>query len=95
VIPTCHGRDELWLQKHGDGHGGKPVPRPPAPTRETLAAIHMPPPSYWPILLAVALTVMISGLLISHYQVIVGGLVTLACMIKFAMEYHRLPREAH
>jgi len=32
---------------------------------------------------------MISGLLISMYQVIVGGLLTLLFMYKFAMEYHR------
>ena len=95
VLPTCHGRDELWLQKHGDGHGGAPVPRPPAPTRETLAAIHMPPPSYWPILLAAALLVMLCGLLISTYQIIIGGLLTLYCMIKFMLEYHRPPAEAH
>ena len=34
---------------------------------------------------------MISGLLISMYQVIVGGLLTLFLMYKFAMELHRPP----
>ena len=29
-IPTVHGRDPLWLQKHGDGHGGRPAGRPRA-----------------------------------------------------------------
>jgi len=40
-------------------------------------------------LLAAALVVMISGLLISMYQVIGGGLLTLLCMYRFALEYHR------
>ena len=98
VVPTVHGRDELWLQKHGDEeHGTGPVPKAPAPTREDLAAIHLPPPSYWPILLAGALLIMLSGLMISTAQIIVGGLLVLYCMIKFMMEYHRPPEhgEAH
>ena len=49
VVPTVHGRDELWLRKHGDGHGGAPAPREPAPRGADLAGIHMPPPSYWPV----------------------------------------------
>jgi hypothetical protein len=55
----------------------------------------MPPPSYWPVVLAAALTVMLAGLLISYAQVVVGGLLTLWCMYKFAMEYHRLPEAVH
>ena len=95
TIPTVHGRDELWLQKHGDGHGGAPTPKPAPATAKDIAAIHMPPPSYWPILLALALTVMLSGLLISYYQVIMGGLLTVFCMFKFALEYHRPAQETH
>ena len=95
VVPTVHGRDELWLRKHGDGHGGAPAPREPAARAEDLAGIHMPPPSYWPVVLAGALTVMLAGLLISYVQVVVGGLLTLYCMYKFAMEYHRPPAGAH
>ncbi len=93
VIPAVHGRDELWLQKHGDGHGGTPTPRTPAPTREGLASIHMPPPSYWPILLAASMLFMMSGALISIYQVVLGGLLTFYCMIKFMLEYHRPHRQ--
>jgi cytochrome c oxidase subunit 1 len=95
VIPTVHGRDELWLEKHGDGHGGPPAPRPPVPTKEDLAAIHMPPPSFWPIVLAGAMLVTLSGFLVSHVQVVVGGLLTLYCMIRFMLEYHRPAAEAH
>jgi hypothetical protein len=38
---------------------------------------------------------MLSGLLISYYQVIIGGLLTLYCMFKFALEYHRPAEGAH
>ena len=57
---------------------GRPARPSRAPaTAAEIAAIHMPPPSFWPILLALAMALMISGLLISMYQVIVGGLLTL------------------
>jgi cytochrome c oxidase subunit I len=94
VEPTVHDRDEFWLEKYGDGHGGKPLPKARAATPQDIAAIHMPSPSYWPLLLAIAITIMLSGLLISMYQVIVGGLLTLILMYKFAMELHR-PAAGH
>ncbi|MGH7373336.1 MAG: cytochrome c oxidase subunit I, partial [Candidatus Rokuibacteriota bacterium] len=93
-VPQVHDRDDLWLQKYGDGHGGAPRPKPGPVTAAEIAAIHMPPTSSWPIILAIAMVVMISGLLISVYQVIIGGLLTLYCMYKFAMELHR-PAEGH
>ena len=86
-----HDRDDFWLQKHGDGHGGAPRPKPAPVTAAEIAAIHMPSNSYWPVLLALAMAMMISGLLISMYQVIVGGLLTLFLMYRFAMEHHRPP----
>ena len=41
------------------------------------------------------MTVIIAGLLVSFVQVIVGGLLTLWSMYKFAMEYHRPVQGAH
>jgi cytochrome c oxidase subunit 1 len=93
-VPQVHDRDDFWLQKHGDGHGAAPRPKPAPVTAAEIAAIHMPPTSFWPIVLALMMAVMISGLLISTYQIIVGGLLTLVCMYRFAMEYHR-PAEGH
>src|SRR5262249_7987011 len=88
-VPEVHGRDDFWLQKYGDGHGVAPRPKRARVTGAEIAAIHMPPTSYWPIVLAIFMGVMISGLLLSTYQIIVGGLLMLYCMYKFAMEYHR------
>jgi len=90
-VPQVHDRDDFWLQKYGDGHGGGPRPKPAPVTAAEIAAIHMPPTSFWPLVLALALAVMVSGLLISMYQVAVGGLLTLVFMYKFAMELHRPP----
>jgi cytochrome c oxidase subunit 1 len=85
-IPTVHGRDEFWLRKHGDDAGQRPTDPHARPE-----PIHVPEPSYWPILLATSLLVMVAGLLVAMEQVVVGGLLTLYCMYRFAMEHHRLP----
>jgi hypothetical protein len=62
-------------------------------TAAEIAAIHMPPPSYWPLVLAFGILAMIAGLLISWVMIVVGGLWTLWGMYKFAMEYHRSAAE--
>ncbi len=86
-IPTVHGRDEFWLRKHGD-HDGR---RPPDPVPAAPAPIHMPPPSYWPILVAASLLVMMVGFLTKTEQVVIGGLLTLLSIYGFALEYHHKP----
>ena len=73
---------------------GRREPKPSPVTAAEIAAIHMPPPSYWPLILAFGLLVMLSGLLVSMVQVVVGGLWTLYAMYRFAMEYHR-PAAGH
>jgi len=90
-VPTIHERDDFWAEKYGSSHGGAPRPKPSPVTAAEIAAIHMPPPSYWPLILAFGLLVMLSGLLVSMVQVVVGGLWTLYAMYRFAMEYHRPP----
>ncbi len=65
-------------------------------TAAEIAAIHMPPTSFWPLLLPIAIGVMVSGLVISMVQVVIGGLLTLWLMYKFAMELHRpVPGHGH
>ena len=90
-VPQVQDRDDFWLAKHGDGHGSAPRPKPAPVTAAEIAAIHMPPTSYWPLFLGLALAAMVTGLMISMYQVAIGGLLTLYLMYKFAMELHRPP----
>ncbi len=90
VVPVVHDRDEFWVQKYGDGHGAPRRTRVPTPALDP-QSIHMPPPSHWPILLAGAFLFMMLGALVSIYQVIVGGFLTLYCMARFMLEYHHQP----
>jgi cytochrome c oxidase subunit I len=83
-LPVVHGRDEFWSRKYerlaeGDSRD------------EAVTPIHVPSPSYWPILLAGSLLLMASGALLSVAQVVIGGLLTIYCIVRFAMEFHRRP----
>jgi cytochrome c oxidase subunit 1 len=86
-IPTVTDRDSFWLQKHADGVGRTAVEAGAGASEP----IHMPPPSYWPILLAASLLLMMTGALISIVQVVLGALLTLCFIYRFATEYHHRP----
>ncbi len=78
-IPTVHHRDELWALKTGR------VPREMAPpaSRE----LHLPPPSYYPILVAAGILVAATGALTHLGLVIAGALVIVFGVYRWAFEY--------
>jgi cytochrome c oxidase subunit I len=49
-LPTVHGRDPLWELKRKNGG---PLPEPPLTSG---AGIHLPNPSYWPLISAIGVT---------------------------------------
>jgi len=76
-IPIVRARDPFWVQKYGDaGHGhGRVVPMPVAggahDAEEARAdehgeGIHMPDPSYYPIVAALGLAVMLAGVILTN-----------------------------
>ncbi|MBI3626224.1 MAG: cytochrome c oxidase subunit I [Candidatus Rokubacteria bacterium] len=78
-IPTVHHRDELWALKTGR------VPRemaPPVP-RE----LHLPPPSYYPILVAAGILVAATGALTHVALVVAGFLIVVFGVYAWAFEY--------
>ena len=58
-IPVVRGRDPLWEAKRQ--HGG-PLPEPP---RVSGQGIHLPAPSYWPLVTAISLPLLFTGLMLS------------------------------
>ena len=84
-LPTVGDRDDFWVQKTSRP-GRREVPPDVRPE-----PIHVPPPSWWPILLAGSLLFLATGPLISIDQVVIGGFLTVGCIYGFAMEYHRRP----
>jgi cytochrome c oxidase subunit 1 len=57
--------------------------------------IHMPSPSYWPILLAFGMLLIAIGVVSSMIVSIVGVVWTLAAIAGWAMENRKLGEEEH
>ena len=76
-IPVVHGRDAFWEQKYPDeGHVPHPVPAGAAygsdPDDEHAHDIHMPSPSYYPIITAVGIMLLAVTLLLYKMAAVLG-----------------------
>src|SRR5213083_477671 len=86
TIPPILGRDTFWREKYG------PRGVPPAPAHER---IHLPAPSHWPVVVGLGMAVSAVGALTHGTIVLVGALVTVVGIFRFALEHHRTPAHAH
>jgi cytochrome c oxidase subunit I len=95
VIPTVHHLDEFFHRKYEDrGEGDHHEFHQVATAEELLAEqaanadhhIHMPSPSYWPIVAAFGLPVMAYGVIYNLLLIPVGGLIVLLALFGWAME---------
>ena len=73
-IPTVHGRDALWEAKRQ--RGGQL----PEPARVSGAGIHMPNPSYWPLVTAVGVLAVFVSLMVMGYTGIWGIVASFALL---------------
>lgn len=80
-IPTVHHRDELWVLKTGRA----PVEAAPPPARE----IHLPPPSFYPIVVAAGVVLAATGALTHLALVVAGALVAVFGAYRWAFEYRQ------
>jgi len=69
ALPVVRHLDDFWYRKYGVDHEGRAVPlptseraEPPPVSADDVAAIHMPSPSYHPILAAAGVAVLGAGL---------------------------------
>ena len=94
TIPTVKSRDAHWDEKYSQGDDGRPVPVVRGAALEEVAVhdIHMPTPSFYPLIVAVGLT-LIAGGLISHLAVtIIGGILAIAAIYGWAFEPATAPK---
>ena len=61
-IPQVRGLDHYWIVKREAAANGNPITGPEAPVNP--ATIHMPSPSYWPLVTAIGVLIMGAGMLI-------------------------------
>ena len=83
-IPVVHGRDALWEAKRA--HAG-PLPEPP---RISGKGIHLPNPSYWPVVAAIGVAGIMAGVMASPHLgpwgIIAGGLILFFGVFNWAFE---------
>ncbi|MGH8926827.1 MAG: cytochrome ubiquinol oxidase subunit I, partial [Acidimicrobiia bacterium] len=113
VVPTVHGLDDFWHQKYDEDNEGRPVRKeeadqhvahlgeigdnPPEP-------VHLPNPSYFPIVMAAGLPLIAYGIIfhltaLGKALIVVGFLTSLAALMGWAAEPleepHPAPAEVH
>jgi cytochrome c oxidase subunit 1 len=100
TVPVVAARDELWHRKYGEDDEGRPVPRElDYPVVESLADgegkhIHMPSPSYWPLVASLSLPVICYGLIYRAWAVaIIGALWLVAAVYAWGLEPQTAPPE--
>jgi cytochrome c oxidase subunit 1 len=96
-LPTVHALDEFFHRKYEDrGEDGHHDFHQVATAEELMAAeeanadahIHMPSPSYWPIVLAFGLPVMAYGVIYNILLIPAGAAIVLLAMFGWSLEPH-------
>jgi cytochrome c oxidase subunit 1 len=95
AIPAVHAIDEFFHRKYEEvetEHGHRLVK---VKTAEEILAeqeaaadehIHMPSPSYWPIVLAFALPILAYGIIYTRYLAVAGGIIVLLAVYGWSLE---------
>ncbi len=93
--PTVHALDEVFHRKYEDVGEGDEHDYVQRATLDELVAeeerlgdkhVHLPAPSYWPIVLAFALPVMAYGVIYTTWLIVLGAAIAFAAMFGWALE---------
>jgi cytochrome c oxidase subunit 1 len=93
AIPTVHELDEFFHRKYEENEATGEIHQ--VSTYEEIMAdeatradkhIHLPSPSYWPIILAVGLPIVAYGIIFARLLAVFGGVVILLAMFGWSME---------
>ncbi len=95
VVPHVHALDEYFHLKYEEVDTDTGPRLVKVRTAEELQAeqeanadqhIHMPSPSYWPMVLAIALPIMAYGIIYTHLLTVAGGAILLLAMFAWSLE---------
>ena len=93
AIPTVHELDEFFHRKYAVDHETDEIKQ--IATAEQIMAeqmahaeknIHLPSPSYWPLVVSLSLPIIGFGVIYSHILIAVGALVTILGLFGWSME---------
>ena len=89
-VPTITRVDDFWYRKYGETKDGKLVRI--AETEDVVQKrsdgkhIHLPSPSYWPIVVAFGLPIVAYGLIFSLWLCVPGGLIVVGGIFGWVLE---------
>ncbi len=91
TIPQVEGLDHYWIVKRRAEAEGRPITEPEAPVDPD--SIHMPSPSYWPLVTAVGVLVLAAGMLVDvgwdyiRFPIpIIGGIICFLGIVAWSNE---------
>lgn len=73
AVPIVYSKEPFWDQKYPELAHDKPPIGAVAPVAEDPANIHMPNPSYWPIVIAFGATLAAGLVIVNPYLAFIGG----------------------
>ena len=88
-IPTVQSLDDFWHRKYGEDVDGRLVRLATSESliqRSTGEGVHLPSPSYWPLVLAFGLPIIAYGLIYNRLFCIIGAIVVIGAMFGWVME---------
>ncbi len=97
-VPVVESLDDFWHRKWGEDEDGNIVR---LATAEQIAQtgerrdVHLPSPSYWPLVLAIGLPIIGYGLIFNLWLCMVGGAIVLGAIYGWIMEPTDDPDTAH
>jgi cytochrome c oxidase subunit 1 len=89
-IPTVTRLDDFWYRKYGETEDGRLVRI--ATTEEVTQSaegehhVHLPSPSYWPLVAAIGLPIIGYGIIFTLWLTLVGSIITAGALYAWAME---------
>ncbi|HVE90686.1 MAG TPA: cytochrome c oxidase subunit I [Actinomycetota bacterium] len=98
-IPTVHAVDDFWHRKYAEDKSGRAQPVPAGGSEEAESGhdghgIHMPSPSYFPLVAALGLPLIGYGLIYQWAIAAVGAMMTLVGLYGWALEPSTEPEPA-
>jgi cytochrome c oxidase subunit 1 len=98
-VPTVERLDDFWYRKYGETEDGRLVRI--ASTEEVTQSaegehnVHLPSPSYWPLVAAIGLPIIGWGLIFTWWLCLIGGLLTAGALYAWALEPPDDPEAGH
>jgi cytochrome c oxidase subunit 1 len=98
-IPTVTRLDDFWYRKYGETEDGRLV-RIAATEDVTQSAegehnVHLPSPSYWPLVTAIGLPIIAYGIIYTLWLALLGAVITVGALYAWALEPPDDPGAAH